>query len=193
MDEQTVFPLSSNTKAFTAAAIAVLVDEGKLAWDDPVNRRLPSFQPPEVWKSDVTVRDLLSHQLRRQFGYTNAGYVVAGELVAAVSGTDWADFVQSRLLQPLGMFGHDHRHRPVGRQGLAAVFRVRASRPHGRYRGRADREHRHAARPGRERTTFGGQHAYTADLESVAKDTETERRFWTTARDRSLSTTTSGS
>ncbi len=103
MDEQTVLGLCSNTKAFTAAAIAVLVDEGKLAWDDPVNQRLPSFQPPEVWKSDVTVRDLLSHRMKGRYAYTNAGYVVLGELVAAVSGTDWADFVQSRLLQPLGM------------------------------------------------------------------------------------------
>ncbi len=103
VDEQTVFPLSSNTKAFTAAAIAVLVDEGTLAWDDPVSQHLPSFQPPEGWKPDVTLRDLLSHRMRGQYAYEGGGYSVAGEVVAAVSGTDWGDFVQSRLLQPLGM------------------------------------------------------------------------------------------
>src|SRR5690242_17162829 len=41
---QTVFRIASNTKAFTAAALAMLVDEGKLRWDDPVTLHMPSFQ-----------------------------------------------------------------------------------------------------------------------------------------------------
>src|SRR5262245_37148466 len=41
VDEQTLFGIASNTKAFTAAALAILVDEGKISWDDPVIKHLP--------------------------------------------------------------------------------------------------------------------------------------------------------
>src|SRR5580700_10946652 len=44
VDENTLFGIGSNTKAFTAAALATLVDEGKIAWDDPVYERLKGFQ-----------------------------------------------------------------------------------------------------------------------------------------------------
>src|SRR5690242_1333844 len=44
VDEHTLFGIASNTKAFTATAIGMLVDEGKLSWDDPVQKFLPSFQ-----------------------------------------------------------------------------------------------------------------------------------------------------
>src|SRR6266852_1870006 len=44
VDENTLFGIGSNTKAFTSAALATLVDESKLAWDDPVYERLPGFQ-----------------------------------------------------------------------------------------------------------------------------------------------------
>jgi CubicO group peptidase (beta-lactamase class C family) len=40
VDEHTLFAIASNTKAFTAAALAALVDEGKLKWDDPVTKYL---------------------------------------------------------------------------------------------------------------------------------------------------------
>src|ERR1700676_1946250 len=40
VDEHTLFGIASNTKAFTSAALAMLVDEGKLRWDDPVTKRL---------------------------------------------------------------------------------------------------------------------------------------------------------
>jgi CubicO group peptidase (beta-lactamase class C family) len=43
VDEFTMFGIGSNTKAFTTAALATLVDEGKLSWDDPVYQRLPGF------------------------------------------------------------------------------------------------------------------------------------------------------
>ena len=39
----TLFGIASNTKAFTAAALAMLADEGKLEWDDPVAKHLPAF------------------------------------------------------------------------------------------------------------------------------------------------------
>ncbi len=44
VDAHTLFQIASNTKAFTTAALAMLVDEGKLAWDDPVTKYLPDFQ-----------------------------------------------------------------------------------------------------------------------------------------------------
>ncbi len=63
VDENTLFAIASNTKAFTAAALAMLVDEGKIKWDDPVTKYLPSFQlyDPYVTR-ELTVRDLLSHR-----------------------------------------------------------------------------------------------------------------------------------
>nr|WP_295107812.1 serine hydrolase [uncultured Caulobacter sp.] len=62
-DENTVFGIASNTKAMTAALVAMLVEDGKLAWDDPVTKHLPAFQmsDPVVTKL-MTVRDLLVHR-----------------------------------------------------------------------------------------------------------------------------------
>jgi CubicO group peptidase (beta-lactamase class C family) len=59
----TLFPLASCTKAFTTTAMAVLVDEGKMAWDDPVRRHLPWFHLGDP-RADrlVTLRDLVSHR-----------------------------------------------------------------------------------------------------------------------------------
>ena len=59
---KTLFGVASNTKAFTAAALAILVDEGKLAWDDRVIDRLPSFQMSDPYVSrEMRIRDLLIH------------------------------------------------------------------------------------------------------------------------------------
>ncbi len=141
VDAHTLFGIASNTKAFTAAALAILVDEGKLSWDDPVQKHLPEFQmaTPYVTR-EVTIRDLLSHRtgmglgagdllywpdthftradvvraarylpvdssFRSRYAYNNLGYVVAGEVVRAVSGRNWEDFVRERILEPLGMTG----------------------------------------------------------------------------------------
>ncbi len=63
VDEHTVFAIASCTKAFTAAALALLVDEGKLAWDDPVGKHLPGFQMCDPYATrELTVRDLLCHR-----------------------------------------------------------------------------------------------------------------------------------
>ena len=43
-DSQTLFAIGSTTKAMTVAALGMLVDEGKLRWDDPVTKHLPGFQ-----------------------------------------------------------------------------------------------------------------------------------------------------
>lgn len=59
----TNFPLASVSKAFTAAALAVLVDEGKISWDDKVADHLPGFQLYDpLASSELTVRDLLVHR-----------------------------------------------------------------------------------------------------------------------------------
>jgi CubicO group peptidase (beta-lactamase class C family) len=63
VDAHTLFPIASNTKAFTAAALAILVDEGKLAWDDRVTDRLPGFRMYDAYVTqEMTVRDLLVHR-----------------------------------------------------------------------------------------------------------------------------------
>ena len=64
VDQNTVFAIASNSKAFTAAALAILVDEKKLAWDDKVSKYLPGFQMYDPWvTSELTVRDLVSHRV----------------------------------------------------------------------------------------------------------------------------------
>jgi CubicO group peptidase (beta-lactamase class C family) len=138
VDENTVFPLSSLTKAFTAAAVGILVDEGKLSWDDPVVKHLPWFQLPDPWVTRrVTLRDMLAHRVggdlgntwisiatttdhrellrrlryleaveprfRSRFSYRNISFLALGEVVEAVSGMSWEDFVRMRILEPLGM------------------------------------------------------------------------------------------
>ena len=138
VDERTLFAIASNSKAFTSAALAMLVDEGKLKWDDPVTKYLPEFQlyDPYVTR-ELTIRDLLSHRsglatfggdllwyetnydrkeilrrirylkptssFRSRFGYSNILFLAAGEIVAAVSGKSWDDFLKERFFIPLGM------------------------------------------------------------------------------------------
>lgn len=63
-DENTLYAIASNSKAFTAAIIGMLVQEGKLNWDDKVKQHLPYFALYDPWVSnEVTVRDLLSHRV----------------------------------------------------------------------------------------------------------------------------------
>jgi CubicO group peptidase (beta-lactamase class C family) len=63
IDAHTQFAIASNTKAFLAACLALLVDAGRLGWEDPVIRYLPEFQmyDPAVTRM-MTVRDLLVHR-----------------------------------------------------------------------------------------------------------------------------------
>jgi CubicO group peptidase (beta-lactamase class C family) len=136
VDENTLFAIGSSSKAFTAASIAMLVDEGKIKWDDLVTKHLPGFQlyDPTATR-ELTVRDLLCHRsglergdrlwyasphdraevlrrvrylkpswsLRSQFGYQNIMFLAAGQIVGAVSGKDWDQFVRERIFVPLGM------------------------------------------------------------------------------------------
>ena len=63
VNADTVFPIASCTKSFTACCIAMLVDDGVLNWDDPVRKHLPDFQVADPYVTEhVTIRDLLCHR-----------------------------------------------------------------------------------------------------------------------------------
>jgi CubicO group peptidase (beta-lactamase class C family) len=63
VDENTLFAIASNTKAFTATALGLLVQEGKIKWDDPVIDYLPGFALHDpVATKKITIRDLLCHR-----------------------------------------------------------------------------------------------------------------------------------
>jgi CubicO group peptidase (beta-lactamase class C family) len=75
VDTTTLFAIGSTTKAVTAAAMGMLVDEGKVRWDDPVTTYLPTFQLKDPWATrQITVRDLLTHRA----GLPNADYLWYG-------------------------------------------------------------------------------------------------------------------
>jgi CubicO group peptidase (beta-lactamase class C family) len=98
VDDKTLFAIASNTKAFTAAAVAILVDEGKVKWDDPVTKYLPEFQlyDPYVTR-ELTLRDLLSHRS----GLATFG----GDLLWYESGYDRKEILRRiRHLKPTSSF-----------------------------------------------------------------------------------------
>ncbi len=157
VDAHTLFGIASNTKAFTATALAMLVDEKKIEWDAPVVRYLPAFAmwDPYVTR-ELTIRDLLVHRsglglgagdllwwpastytrqdiarrlrdirpatsFRSAYAYDNVLYLVAGEVIAAVSGTSWEDFVSTRILAKVGMAGTNVRHSSAAAGGNVAT------------------------------------------------------------------------
>jgi CubicO group peptidase (beta-lactamase class C family) len=140
MDAHTRVGIASNSKAFTAAALAILVDAGKLKWDDRVTDFIPEFKLYNPYVTEeFTVRDLLTHRsglglgagdlmffpygsdfttkdvihnlrylkqvssFRSQYDYDNNLYIVAGEVVKRVSGIAFEQFVEQKILGPLGM------------------------------------------------------------------------------------------
>jgi CubicO group peptidase (beta-lactamase class C family) len=139
VDEHTLFGIASNSKAFTAAALAMLIDEGKLKWDDPINIYLPWFQLYDPYVShELTLRDALSHRsglglgagdlmffppstltrdqilqharyikpassLRSKYAYSNIMFIAAGQVIPAITGKSWDDFIRERIFSPLGM------------------------------------------------------------------------------------------
>ena len=129
---ETIFQSGSVGKQFTATAVMMLVEEGKLSLEDPVSKHLPA---PESWKG-ITIRHLLTHtsglgdypadfdyrkdytedellQMVTQqplqfapgerFGYSNLAYVTLGILIHKITGKFYGDFLQERVFQPLGM------------------------------------------------------------------------------------------
>lgn len=139
VDEHTLFAIASNTKNVTAAALAIMVDEGKVKWDEPVRTYLPGFTLSDPYIGEhITVRDTLSHRagfglgagdllfwpnsdrtrdevvaqaafvpiedgLRANYHYCNLMFVVAGAVLEKVSGLKWETFVQTRILDRVGM------------------------------------------------------------------------------------------
>ena len=80
VDADTLFAIGSTTKAMTAALVGMLVDEKKLAWDDPVIKHLPWFQLSDPYLTrEITVRDLLTHRA----GLGNADYLWYGQPTGA--------------------------------------------------------------------------------------------------------------
>jgi len=73
---ETIFAIGSTTKAFTSTLVGMLVDEGKMSWDDPVTKYLPYFQmnvESDDESAEVTLRDVLSHRT----GFTRMGLLFA--------------------------------------------------------------------------------------------------------------------
>lgn len=63
VNNKTLFAAASTTKAFTAAALGILVDQKKIKWDDPVIKHLPEFKLNDPWVTqELSIRDLLTHR-----------------------------------------------------------------------------------------------------------------------------------
>jgi CubicO group peptidase (beta-lactamase class C family) len=130
---ETVFQSGSMGKQFTATAVMMLVEEGKIALDDPISKYIQGA--PASW-NDVTIRELLTHtagftdypdkfDFRRDYteaqllkivegiplafppgtnwSYSNLGYLTLGILIHQVTGKFYGDFLQERIFEPLGM------------------------------------------------------------------------------------------
>src|SRR4029077_5216853 len=130
---ETIFQSGSVGKQFTATAVMMLVEEGKINLDDPISKYFKDA--PSSW-NDVKVRHLLSHtggfgdypkkfDFRRDYtedellkivegiplayppgskwAYSNLGYLTLGILIHRVAGKFYGDFLQERIFQPLGM------------------------------------------------------------------------------------------
>jgi len=146
MRDDSVFWIASMSKSLTATALMMLVDEGKVSLDDPVEKFLPEFKGQQVGATEdghpahppahpITVREIMNHTsglvlandknlkhphvlqgdvleyaqrpLRQEPGtkseYNNNGINTAGRIIEVVSGMSYADFMQARLFDPLGM------------------------------------------------------------------------------------------
>jgi CubicO group peptidase (beta-lactamase class C family) len=118
VDGNTLFGIMSTTKAFTAMLVAMLVDDGRLHWDDPVTRWVPEFQMPDPYVTRaLTVKDLLTHSS----GIGNADLLwVRGDL------TEAEIFRRVRLLTPAYGFRDGFIYQNV-MYGLAGEVIARAS------------------------------------------------------------------
>ena len=100
VNENTLFGIASNSKAFSSAALAVLVDEGKIKWDDKVTKYLPDFKMyNEYVTNEFTIRDLLTHRSGLGLG--------AGDLMIWPDGSDFKaeDIIQNiQYLKPTSGF-----------------------------------------------------------------------------------------
>ncbi len=120
VDAHTTFSIGSNTKAFTATAVAMLVDQGKLAWSDHVADRLPGFAMYDPYATrEMTVIDLLTHRSGLGLGEGDLMFVPA-------TTRSRADVVHAlRYLKPAtgfrSAFAYDNVLYPVAGQLIEAV------------------------------------------------------------------------
>jgi CubicO group peptidase (beta-lactamase class C family) len=140
MNENTLVGVASNSKGFTCFALAMLIDEGKLNWDDKVRTHIPEFQLYDPWvTAQFTIRDLVTHRsgmslgagdlmffpegndflvadviqnvkylrpetsFRSEFAYNNNMFIIAGEVLKRISGLSWEEFVETKIMAPVGM------------------------------------------------------------------------------------------
>ena len=138
VNENTLFMIGSNTKAFTATTIAILQEEGKLTLNDKVQKWMPEFKLKDPLASnDIIIADLMSHRIgfetfqgdftywtsnlsraevihkmslidalygfRTRWGYCNAAFLTAGELIPKITGKSWEETVKEKILTPLKM------------------------------------------------------------------------------------------
>ncbi|MBN1580252.1 MAG: serine hydrolase [Anaerolineae bacterium] len=133
----TIFPLASITKQFTAMAIMQLQEAGKLNVQDTIDAYLPDLPYGDV----VTIHHLLTHssglpntagssiptELAFEPGskasYSNAGYLLLGQIIERASGQPYPDYIQAHIFDPLGMHnsGFDPA-RIVGRDNVATGY-----------------------------------------------------------------------
>ena len=86
VDADTIFPTGSTGKAFTVTDLAILVDQGKISWDDKVIDRLPGFQMYDPWVTrEMTIRDLLVHRSGLGLGAGDLLFVPRTSLTRAES------------------------------------------------------------------------------------------------------------
>jgi CubicO group peptidase (beta-lactamase class C family) len=137
VDVDTLFPIASTSKAFTALALATLVDVKKLEWDDPLKNHLPSLEFNDPYLTEhVTVRDALAHRVglvradpgwlanpgwsraqllsklryipsldgfRQGWHYSNWMYTAAGQVIPALTGKSWDNYLDEVIFEPLEM------------------------------------------------------------------------------------------
>lgn len=138
VDENTLFMIGSNTKAFTATALAMLDAEKKLSLDDKVTKWIPQFKLKNAAAGEqAIVRDLLCHRIgfqtfqgdftywtsnlnraqviekmshinavypfRTKWGYTNAAFLTAGQIIPAATGMQWENYIKQKIFTPLDM------------------------------------------------------------------------------------------
>ena len=100
VDANSLFGIASNSKAFTSAALAMLVDEGKLKWDDKVIQHIPEFKMYNDYvTNEFTIRDLLTHRSGLGLG--------AGDLMIWPDGSDFKtqDIINNlHYLKPVSAF-----------------------------------------------------------------------------------------
>jgi CubicO group peptidase (beta-lactamase class C family) len=138
IDENTLFMIGSNTKAFTATLLSLLQYEHKCSLNDKVVKWLPGFSMKDPWVArELNLTDILCHRIgmgtfqgdfmywtssltradvikkfggltplygfRSKWGYTNAGFLIAGECIQKISNESWESNINDKIFGPLQM------------------------------------------------------------------------------------------